>query len=302
MKAEVLKALTDIGTFFPVSVQINLTNRCIAKCNMCFKHSTWPQEDIDPKILLSLFAELVGMNVQNIVFSGGEPFLHNSFSSVCQYLASNKVPYGIITSGLWGKTEDNKYIVENAAWVRFSIDSIEKEEYKKVRGVDGIGKAIENVKWSNDLNKNTRVNVTLQKDTLSKEEEIKNFFDSYGINTKFYKAYGTDSKIHLDKKVSKSKKCYVTKFHCIIDPSGDVYPCCHLYNDNGIFSEDIRKYAYGNIKEDSFYDIWKNFITSDYLSNCIEPKTFDICKNCDRYDSTNLEVEGLENKKINIFL
>jgi|TARA_R100000789_G_scaffold100092_1_gene108700 organic radical activating enzyme len=294
-KAKVLAAFIKRNDIFPLSVQLNLTNKCICKCNMCFKR-TWPQEEMTMKTFSSLLNYLIVCGTQTIVLSGGEPFLHPKINEICEQIHNSKIKYGIITSGQWSnKLSLQKCTLENAKWIRFSIDSIYPDTYYKIRQAK-LDVALSNLNFVAKENKNVRVNITKQTLNYQEIENIVKYFNNINIETKIYNAYGDEplsQRVCYMKKFSKSTNCYVINFHCIIDPSGNLYPCCHTYHDNEKWNKNIHKqWEYNDIfgyTRDK--GIFFSNIRASAMYKTLTSKKAEECKYCNRYDELNIEIE-----------
>ena len=297
-KAKAIALLETNGIKKYMSIQLNLTNKCIATCNMCRK-DTWPQANMDLALLEKIKNDIIDYKVNTVVLSGGEPFLHPELPNICKSFTDNGISYGIITSGLWNKDKETyKKAIINASWVRFSIDSVDEEEYKKIRGNTLLPMAIENLEYAAMLNKNVRVNATLQKENIKSKDKIEKHFKNLGIEVKFYNAFGTNEEVHMGGVTSKSKQCHILDYHCIIDPDGSVFPCCHTYGDNEIYTKEFNdKYSYANLKDASLDGALRIFIRNrSKRYEKLKNKEFDVCKTCDRYDDINCKVEDTINE------
>ena len=108
----------------PVTVEIQVTNRCNQSCVYCPGGSAG---DMSQRELAVIMAQCSELGVGGLVFSGGgEPLLSGAMR--CR----KHLPSGLITNGsipmpreFWAQFD----------WVRFSVDSCVPEEYQAIRGV-----------------------------------------------------------------------------------------------------------------------------------------------------------------------
>jgi Fe-coproporphyrin III synthase len=65
-----------------------------------------------------------------------------------------------------------------------------------------------------------------------------------------------------------SKRCYLSRYHIVIDPSGNVLPCLCF-----------QDYHLGNVQENHLRDIWGNHKHTDFLSS-LARQELKICEQC----------------------
>ena len=98
-----------------------------------------------------------------------------------------------------------------------------------------------------------------------------------GISTMISYSPKTIEKIQKSRK-SKKMMCIIPWIHAIINPNGDVLPCCILpYEPDFIL---------GNVKEKRFYDIWNGKRYIEFRKKC-KPVSFPACFECTRYFEMN---------------
>lgn len=124
-----------------LSVQVNLLNRCTSKCLSCQKY-TWPNERLKSTDVYNLIDYLKTQGLQHILFSGGDPILYRDFGKLLSYCNTIGINSGFITTLIFGDNFDYEEIALNAYRIHVSLDAVDKDLYKKIRGVDSL----ENVK------------------------------------------------------------------------------------------------------------------------------------------------------------
>jgi hypothetical protein len=81
-------------------VGLKILNGCTVQCRMCSEKAL-PGSEEWQTMSLSDLEELIPVlkEVGQVSVSGGEPFDHPDFVKICRFLAENKVPFTIITTG-----------------------------------------------------------------------------------------------------------------------------------------------------------------------------------------------------------
>lgn len=133
---------TNIGE----GLHIYLTHGCNIRCKHCYMYAGNKQKNELPvkkwKEILSSFRECHG---KNVTFSGGEPLMYKGFTELVRFAYSLGLNVCVLSNGLlWTDSLINNispYIHE----VQISIDGVDNESYKKVRGNDNFVKVIDTV-------------------------------------------------------------------------------------------------------------------------------------------------------------
>ena len=117
------------GPVVPVTLEVQPSGKCNQKCKYCDGHNmnghTMSRCDIS-----RIVDESIGVGVGGIVWSGGgEPLLNNDFTS----FPIRGIKSGLITNGSVAMPCD---FWRQFSWVRFSVDSMQADEYHSVRGVE----------------------------------------------------------------------------------------------------------------------------------------------------------------------
>jgi len=284
----------------PLSVQINITNRCYSKCVMCAKWRDWPKEDLlSTEKLLDLFKTFNIMGVQSVVLSGGEPFAREDLFEIIK--SKEKLKIGVLTSGLWNsKLKANAInIIEKLDLIHFSLDSIRPQTYNLIRGTKGNAcrEVKNNIIWVNGLIKaglsraQIKVNIVKQKLNANEINDIINFCETHKVSYRIspvhtFDELKTESTPHV-----LPKRCIVPFFHCVIDADGEVFFCCHLLNDNDYYSKRNTQLSIGNVLNEDFDKIWYGEKAKDMRKTLMNYR-FPECSQCDnRYIHINQAYE-----------
>lgn len=172
----------------PLYVVLNLTNNCNLSCLHCFNNS--PNQciknvnDLSDIKILSIIDELIDLNVANVCFSGGEPFMREKLLFKCLYkLSKANIRTSIVTNG----TLINKYKAEylkvlGVKEIQVSLDGSCSEIHEKLRNVQGcFDKAINAIKLLNEQGVITSVSLTVNKWNVSDIENVSELVYQLGI-------------------------------------------------------------------------------------------------------------------------
>jgi len=121
----------------PLTVCLWITERCNLSCKYCYA-APGSGATMDTGRLYKLLDELKELEVFDIVFAGGEPFLHPDIFELIEYALESNIHVGVLSNGLLldekaGKRLEN--IVSGRNFIlQISLDSVAPEINDKTRG------------------------------------------------------------------------------------------------------------------------------------------------------------------------
>lgn len=287
-------------TIAPEMVELHVTNLCNHECKWCIyreinddKKSVMKKEQA-----IRLIDELSEVNCKGIVFSGGgDPLTYPHILEVIEYASAKGLMCSLITNGGMFETIDLERLIRSVTLMRISIDAYDEESYKSIHSPknseDTFERLCNNIKkLANMSERKCKLILTYILDEKS-VNYVEKFYkiaialnvDGIDIKTEHSISYVKKqvlrdtareqlSKHGMDKiKVSfdlvkRRNKFAIGKwvklcYQCVIEPDGEVYPCCHTIKP---------EFLIGNINETGFFDIWygetyKNLIRNFYAMN-----------------------------------
>jgi hypothetical protein len=91
--------------------------------------------------------------------------------------------------------------------------------------------------------------------------------------------------------------CFTPYLFSLVDAFGDVYVCCHLYDDNGpkLDSPQRREYCLGSVVKKSFAEVWKSDKYQEIRQKLlrIDVETMPKCRECTRHYLPNTAMTSL---------
>jgi len=131
------KRLSRGGMIQPTMAWINLTNRCPQACPGCqYATSHGPNAaKLRHERVLPLIDECKDLGCISCLLSGGgEPFLHDMFPMAVEHAARIGLSVGIFTNAIPTTERIADAVVDNATFVRVSVDAATSSVYASVRG------------------------------------------------------------------------------------------------------------------------------------------------------------------------
>lgn len=281
-----------------VSALIKLTSSCRSKCKYCLSWKT-TKEYLPYDIVAKILNDFKNFAAHRITFSGGEPTTHPNFAKIIHEAKKHNAHINVITDGQFLNNQDWFPFVDE---LTFSIDTINSNDYKMIRGIDGLEVSLENLEKAINQGIRVSVNIVLSKQAIHSLKETVNHFANLGVSNIYFLELETHlnispdiipttedisilreeyipflkreypSIVHIDENMvntpnnnKKNIPCLIPWMHLTIRPNGEVYPCCRIGDDNPD-GNDIS-YCLGNVKESSISDIWLSLNRSKVLNS-----------------------------------
>jgi len=245
----------------PVSIQFLITNTCTSLCVMCNHHKISSTYELSTDEIKNILQCISYWGTKNVIISGGEPLNHKDCLEILKFGKELELNLGLLTNGIVRGNEpisavDARKIKESCEWVQLSIDSFDKETYKKIR-VNEYSIVEESLKNLKNEDVNVEICYTIQ--SLNIDEAIKivkgeTTPSTNGVPIRFKFAHGPNNNNFL---VEETK---IIQFRQTCSTHGSKYNGKYLNNmfRNGYFTpEDISKGKPLKTKNKQFHD--KNY-------------------------------------------
>jgi radical SAM protein with 4Fe4S-binding SPASM domain len=300
--------------FVPLVMSYNVTRECNMKCSHCYINATETklENELTTEEAKDVIDQIYKVSSPLLILSGGEPLLRPDIYELIAYGAKKGLKIGLGSNGyLIDDAVAKKLKDAGVATVSISIDSSIPAQHDEFRGVEGAWqKAVDACKALRENNVLVQVNTTLTHDNYDQIDDIMTLAESIGVEN-FHLFFlvptgrgvkledispekyeemitKTFAKVHRHKlnvrpscapqfmRIAQGmgldmrqwvRGCLAGMHYCRIYPNGDVTPCPYL------------PIKLGNLREQSFKDIWFNSPVFKSLRNpnCLEGK----CGECE---------------------
>jgi len=257
------------------------TYKCNQNCYYCFFKKKNNGDMIDTDKFCTFIKQIADFGIESIEYcGGGESLLLPNIEQVFKYAHSLGLRQGLLTNGVLFDGVIAQTFLKYGTYVRFSIDTIDKIKYKKIRGADdcdrvkmNIEKAIA-IKQRHDHMCQISLKVGYAKEL--EMEDIQGVFD-FAFNKRIYsiqlknvwdengnyynndlqkqdiykiiKTHGTRFNKKIGAKKKMRERCWISPIQVTIDAYGDVYLCCYFQG-----REDSHKI--GNLHKSNLQELW----------------------------------------------
>ena len=127
---------------------LEITNRCLQKCIHCSSVASCKGNDkLSLSIIRNLIETVLPYGLERVCISGGEPFLHEEFTSIIEYLTHKLLNVSIYTCGVYLGKDGNltsipqeflSYVAKrNVKRLIFSLHAANPQTYSLISGVSG---------------------------------------------------------------------------------------------------------------------------------------------------------------------
>jgi MoaA/NifB/PqqE/SkfB family radical SAM enzyme len=174
----------------PVNVTVAPSWRCNSFCKMCELAKRPSAGEMDINEFKRMVDELADIGASVFSFFGGEPFVREDIFEMISYVKSKHLITQISTNGIMlsDKNLARRLMETNCDIITFSLDCMDSETYKRIRGVDKFNETIEGIKntihFRNLLRKHSAINVNyvLMDENIDNAMEIIKFIKSLNVD------------------------------------------------------------------------------------------------------------------------
>lgn len=175
----------------PFLVVFNVTRRCNSFCPMCsiWKTPSKLKDELTLEEIEIIFKDLKSYGIKHVFLQGGEPLLRKDIIQIIELLIGYGLNPTLITNGLLLNEKIANRIAELKCNVSISLDTLDKQRYMKIRGVDKLPLLLDNIEnCSKIINKKGmwHINTTISKINYDEASDLFNFARNNGFNFNAY--------------------------------------------------------------------------------------------------------------------
>lgn len=159
---------------YPLEVFFTFTTNCNLKCKHCYSNSVTEGKINDLHKLMKTLEEIHPLRV---ILSGGEPLIEGE--RLIDFLKKLRLkidPYIVVATNATIFNEDN--LMRLKPYIdrfQISLDTLSKEKFINIRGVDLLDKTIESIKLAKLMGFDIQIAFSIFKNNLDEIENIINF-------------------------------------------------------------------------------------------------------------------------------
>lgn len=262
---------------YPPVLNIETSSRCNLRCPMCSRETgefARRTGDMDKDLFEKIINEVHEYSELVVLHNDGEPLMNNRLPEMVNYAKQYHLKT-LISTNVTLLNEDRATALIEAGLdiIIFAVDGSTKETYEKIRVGAKYEKVINNIHTFIEMKKKLRRRnpfIILQfiemKQNRDEIFQFRQYWYNYPVKVFIKPSTEFGKKIN----VAKDLRCDRLWYQSVIFSDGNVVPCCMDINGD---------YSLGNIKDDSFFNIWNGDKMKDIREKNIWNR-FELCENC----------------------
>ncbi len=167
----------DSNMFLPITLQIEITRRCVLDCKHCYIKNRNLEEKINSKTFSEILDMFEPYNLPlNVQITGGETLLVEDVWELLDILEKRNKRFSFYTTGLLVDEPISKRLgnYKNLYSINISLDG-NKEEHEYLRGEGIYEKTIKSIKILKKYNKYVQVGMVLRKNHIEAIRHVNDY-------------------------------------------------------------------------------------------------------------------------------
>ncbi|BCS81683.1 GTP 3',8-cyclase [Caldicellulosiruptor diazotrophicus] len=191
-------------------LRLSVTDKCNFYCMYCRKkdliYNTIDQ--LSKEEIFMIISAFKKLGIQKLRITGGEPFLRNDIFEIIDFAHSIGIKNINITTNGWLDTEKIKKVIKSPLKsINISLDTLEREKFRYVTGIDGLDKVLRAIDELKEY-KRVKINTVLIRSVnLDEIEDLISYAKKSNIIIRFIELMpiGIANQIFEDEFVSKDE-------------------------------------------------------------------------------------------------
>lgn len=169
----------------PSRIHFYYTSKCNLNCSHCFtknaKEAVFPDMTYEEK--LRMLDQMEELGIYEILIGGGEPFTEPDFPDFVEECLRRGIVTKVFTNGtLLDETMIDRISQWDLKYLSVSIDGATREEYRIMRGIDGLDNVLDNIRrLSGRCRYPIAVSITVGSYNYNKPVEYLQLINSLGV-------------------------------------------------------------------------------------------------------------------------
>lgn len=146
-----------------------ITSRCNERCKFC--HFRGNKETTLGEVK-KIIDNLGNLPIKDIILTGGEPLLNRDIFQIMDYLLGKGFDVDICSNGTLIGTETARMLRERVKEISISLDTIDPDKYKFLRGTDSLKRVEEGIKNLTDAGIEVHLTFVITKANMDEIEAV----------------------------------------------------------------------------------------------------------------------------------
>ena len=167
------------------TVLLEITNRCNLACGYCHAHGGHFTDIIlSEDRMESLFKEMKEAHITKVIFSGGEPILHNSLRKYVDIAEQYGFECDICTNGTVISADTLNWLKKHFKNITITLDTVDPDIFAKMKGCDKklFFKVLDSIKALIDVGVGVGITIVPTINNYDRLEETIAYFSEIGVH------------------------------------------------------------------------------------------------------------------------
>lgn len=168
----------------PVSVQIQLTDRCNLRCEFCYNSLVHKEAELSFDEVCDILDQIRALGTLYVCLTGGEPTLHPRFFDICREIKARGFALEMITNGTLMCEAHYDFLAEvKPRYVAISVHGMNADSHERLtRTPESFARTMHSIKNLHERGVKVEIRVPVTRYNQSEVEELVAFADGLGIN------------------------------------------------------------------------------------------------------------------------
>ncbi len=149
-------------------IRISITDKCNLQCKYCVPQNNIKKithdEVLRDEEFLEILTVLKEFGISKARYTGGEPLVRKSITHLMEETINLGIETSITTNGMTLEKELQKFKEIGVKRLNISLDTLDRENFKEITGVDGLDKVISSIKKASEMGfKPLKINTVLMR-------------------------------------------------------------------------------------------------------------------------------------------
>ncbi len=169
-----------IPPYYLETLNIKVTNSCNLSCKHCLEGNIQNKNELPFEQMVAIIDDACSMGANEIVLTGGEPFMRDDIVALINYIDSLQMKATIFTNGTMVSESFFESVKGKNVFMRVSLEGATEAVHDSIRGTGSYAKATKTMQLCKDYKIPLGVAITVNSTNFDTYKDIIELAHSYG--------------------------------------------------------------------------------------------------------------------------